>query len=155
MGELCAYLDELEAQSNTEVRVATELLIDTGRRPDEINTLLIWRESGVGAPADFEELQRTISRLEQQTVDLTASLEEREAELEAARAADRELIRALDQKGAADRKVWPARSSSFRSSSPWPRKARCGGASRFDRCREETDAAATDLAQPERQQILG
>ncbi|AZP23008.1 hypothetical protein EJC51_47275 [Streptomyces aquilus] len=37
--ELCAHLDELEAQSSTEVRVATELLIDTGRRPDEINTL--------------------------------------------------------------------------------------------------------------------
>lgn len=63
----------------------------------------IWRESGVGAPADFEELQRTISRLEQQTGDLTASLEEREAELEAARAANRELTRALNQKGAADR----------------------------------------------------
>ncbi|MFH8658617.1 hypothetical protein [Streptomyces afghaniensis] len=70
MRELCAHLDELEAQSNTEVRVATELLIDTGRRPDEINTLPIWRESGVGAPADCEELPRTISRLEQQTVDL-------------------------------------------------------------------------------------
>ncbi|KOV27304.1 hypothetical protein ADK90_02250 [Streptomyces sp. XY413] len=39
--ELCARLGELEAVSGTEVRVATELLIDTGRRPDEINTLML------------------------------------------------------------------------------------------------------------------
>ncbi|MER0484615.1 hypothetical protein ABR737_40890 [Streptomyces sp. Edi2] len=39
MRQLCAHLDELEAMSNTETRVATELMIDTGRRPDEINTL--------------------------------------------------------------------------------------------------------------------
>ncbi|WP_331724312.1 tyrosine-type recombinase/integrase (plasmid) [Streptomyces longwoodensis] len=41
MRELCAHLDELEAMSSIEVRVATELLIDTGRRPDEINTLAL------------------------------------------------------------------------------------------------------------------
>ncbi|MEU2502329.1 hypothetical protein [Streptomyces sp. NRRL F-5527] len=39
MRELCARLDDLEAMSGMEVRVATELLIDTGRRPDEIYTL--------------------------------------------------------------------------------------------------------------------
>jgi chromosome segregation ATPase len=58
----------------------------------------VWRESGLGAPADIEELQRTITRLEQQTVDLTVSLEEREAELEAAREANRQLTRALNQR---------------------------------------------------------
>lgn len=58
----------------------------------------IWRESGLGAPADVEELQRTITRLEQQTVALKASLEEREAELEAAREANRQLTRALNQR---------------------------------------------------------
>ncbi|MFF7356929.1 hypothetical protein ACFZA1_30420 [Streptomyces filipinensis] len=41
MRELCARFDELEAMSSIEVRVATELLIDTGRRPDEINTLAL------------------------------------------------------------------------------------------------------------------
>ncbi|MFF8513391.1 hypothetical protein ACF064_35625 [Streptomyces sp. NPDC015492] len=41
MRELCARLDELETMSTIEVRVATELLIDTGRRPDEINTLAL------------------------------------------------------------------------------------------------------------------
>ncbi|MEU3994153.1 hypothetical protein AB0F24_38495 [Streptomyces platensis] len=39
MRQLCAHLDDLEAMSNVETRVATELLIDTGRRPDEIFTL--------------------------------------------------------------------------------------------------------------------
>ncbi|MFE6334199.1 hypothetical protein ACFVOK_13390 [Streptomyces sp. NPDC057798] len=41
MRELCAHLNKLEAMSSIEVRVATELLIDTGRRPDEINTLAL------------------------------------------------------------------------------------------------------------------
>ena len=58
----------------------------------------VWRESGLGVPADVEELQRKITRLEQQAVDLASALEEREAELEAARAANRELTRALNQR---------------------------------------------------------
>lgn len=58
----------------------------------------VWRGSGLGAPVDVEELQRTITRLEQQTVDLTASLEACEAELEAARAANRDLVRVLNQR---------------------------------------------------------
>lgn len=41
MRVLCANLDSLEEMSNTETRVATELLIDTGRRPDEIYTLAL------------------------------------------------------------------------------------------------------------------
>ncbi|WP_199839622.1 tyrosine-type recombinase/integrase [Streptomyces sp. XY431] len=36
MRQLCANLDLLEESSNREVRVATELVIDTGRRPEEI-----------------------------------------------------------------------------------------------------------------------
>lgn len=39
MRELCDNLDLLEKTSYREVRVATELLIDTGRRPDEIAKL--------------------------------------------------------------------------------------------------------------------
>lgn len=62
-----------------------------------------WRESGLGAPAEQEELQRQVSRLEQANTELLARLEERNAELEAARAANREPTRALNQKGAADR----------------------------------------------------
>ncbi|MFE1268993.1 DUF6262 family protein [Streptomyces sp. NPDC058758] len=55
-----------------------------------------WRESGLGAPTDIEELQRTITRLEQRNVELASNLEERNAELEAARAANRELTRSLN-----------------------------------------------------------
>ncbi len=33
---LCLHLDQLETDSFTEIRVAVELLVDTGRRPDEI-----------------------------------------------------------------------------------------------------------------------
>ncbi|WP_405167165.1 site-specific integrase [Nocardia sp. NBC_01499] len=36
MRHICSHLDELEHRSAREVRVAVELLIDTGRRPDEI-----------------------------------------------------------------------------------------------------------------------
>lgn len=36
MRHLCEYLPLLEEQSCTEIRVATELMIDTGRRPDEV-----------------------------------------------------------------------------------------------------------------------
>ncbi|MER6126273.1 DUF6262 family protein [Streptomyces sp. NPDC001795] len=56
----------------------------------------VWRESGLGAPADVEELQQTVNRLEQQAVGLRASLEERDAELAAAREANRQLTRALN-----------------------------------------------------------
>lgn len=57
-----------------------------------------WRESGLGSPAGTEELQQTINQLEQRTVDLTTALEERGAELEAAREANRQLTRALNQR---------------------------------------------------------
>jgi integrase len=36
MRQLCGHLDHLEAASGREIRVAVELIIDTGRRPDEI-----------------------------------------------------------------------------------------------------------------------
>ncbi|MFJ9824909.1 hypothetical protein ACIRSU_11090 [Streptomyces sp. NPDC101160] len=58
-----------------------------------------WRESGFGVHTDVAELQATIARLEQRTVDLERDLEERQSELEAARAANRELTRALNQRG--------------------------------------------------------
>ncbi len=58
-----------------------------------------WRELGLGAPADIDEQRRTITQLEQRNVDLASRLEEREVELEAARAANRELTRALNQRG--------------------------------------------------------
>ncbi|MFB6906680.1 DUF6262 family protein [Streptomyces bacillaris] len=67
---------------------------------DRLSELLgdqAWKESGLGATADIEELQRRIIHLEQTNVDLTGQLEDRQAELEAARAANRELTRTLNQ----------------------------------------------------------
>jgi hypothetical protein len=57
-----------------------------------------WHESGLGSPACTEELQQTITKLEQRTADLTTALEGREAELKAAREANRQLTRALNQR---------------------------------------------------------
>jgi hypothetical protein len=55
-----------------------------------------WAESGLGGPDDIEQLKRRITTLEQQVTDLTGQLEERQQELEAARAANRELITRLN-----------------------------------------------------------
>jgi chromosome segregation ATPase len=56
-----------------------------------------WQESGLGAPADLDEPQRKITRLEQHNAGLTASLEEAQADPDAARTANRDLTRALNQ----------------------------------------------------------
>jgi hypothetical protein len=55
-----------------------------------------WRESGLGAPAGIDTLNHTITRLEQQAADLRIQLEERDSELAAARAANRELMAQLN-----------------------------------------------------------
>jgi len=55
-----------------------------------------WRESGLGAPEDVDKLQRRIVTLDQQVVDLRLQLEERDQELDAARAANRELMTQLN-----------------------------------------------------------
>ncbi|MFD3803688.1 DUF6262 family protein [Streptomyces sp. NPDC058619] len=57
----------------------------------------IWAESGLGAPVDIDQLQRRIILLEQELADARGQLEERTEELDAARAANRELTRALNQ----------------------------------------------------------
>ncbi|PNE43552.1 hypothetical protein AOB60_00310 [Streptomyces noursei] len=58
-----------------------------------------WSESGLGAPADIDQLQRRITMLEQELADARGHLEERTDELDAARAANRELTRALNHRG--------------------------------------------------------
>lgn len=57
-----------------------------------------WRESGLGAPTDIDQLQRRITDLEQQVVDLRGQIEERDQELEAARTANRDLITNLNRR---------------------------------------------------------
>jgi len=55
-----------------------------------------WRESGLGAPADIDALTQKITSLEQQAIDLRLQAEERDEELTAARAANRELMAQLN-----------------------------------------------------------
>lgn len=55
-----------------------------------------WHTSGLGAPTDIEQLQHRIVFLEQQAVDLRLQLDERDQELAAARAANRELMTRLN-----------------------------------------------------------
>ncbi|MGW7463804.1 DUF6262 family protein [Streptomyces xantholiticus] len=55
-----------------------------------------WRESGLGAPPDVDQLQRHITLLEQDLTQTRGELEEKTEELEAARAANRELTRAIN-----------------------------------------------------------
>ncbi|MGY2746998.1 hypothetical protein [Arthrobacter sp. UYCu723] len=56
----------------------------------------VWRESGLGAPQDLDELNHRITALEQQSLDLRLQLEERNQDLNASRAANRELMTRLN-----------------------------------------------------------
>lgn len=51
-----------------------------------------WRESGLGTPADIDALHQQITHLEQQVIDLRLQLDERNEDLAAARATNRELM---------------------------------------------------------------
>jgi hypothetical protein len=55
-----------------------------------------WRESGLGAPADIDALSQKITHLEQQVLDLKLQLEERDEDLTASRATNRELMTQLN-----------------------------------------------------------
>jgi hypothetical protein len=55
-----------------------------------------WRAAGLGAPTDIDQLQQRIVTLEQHVVDLRLKLEERDQDLAAARAANRELMAQLN-----------------------------------------------------------
>ena len=66
------------------------------KRLSEILGEQAWRESGLGVPADIDALNQQITHLEQKTIDLHLKLEERDEELAAARAANRELMAQLN-----------------------------------------------------------
>jgi chromosome segregation ATPase len=55
-----------------------------------------WHDSGLGAAADIGALTQKITHLEQQTAGLRMQLEERDQDLAAARAANRELMAQLN-----------------------------------------------------------
>ncbi|MCX4538204.1 hypothetical protein [Streptomyces sp. NBC_01669] len=56
----------------------------------------VWRESGIGGPDNTEQLQARITTLEQQAIDLELKLQDRDDDLAAARAANRELMAQLN-----------------------------------------------------------
>jgi hypothetical protein len=55
-----------------------------------------WRECGLGQAPDLDQLRQQAASLQQQVIDLRLKLEERDEELSAARAANRELIAQLN-----------------------------------------------------------
>ena len=55
-----------------------------------------WHESGLGAPADVDALKHQNQVLEQHIVDLRLQVRDREQDLAAARAANRELMAQLN-----------------------------------------------------------
>lgn len=66
------------------------------RRLSELLGEKAWHDSGLGAPADIDALSQRITHLEQQAADLRLQLGEREQDLAAARAANRELMAQLN-----------------------------------------------------------
>ncbi|MET8413435.1 hypothetical protein ABZV34_36245 [Streptomyces sp. NPDC005195] len=67
------------------------------RRLSEALGQVAWEASGLGAPADVETLTRRVTELEQQILDLRAELAERDEDLTAARAANRELMNQINR----------------------------------------------------------
>jgi len=62
------------------------------RRLSEALGEQVWREAGLGAPPDLETLQRQVVMQEQRIVELTKVVADRDRDLAAARAANRELM---------------------------------------------------------------
>jgi hypothetical protein len=57
----------------------------------------VWHESGIGGPDDTEQLKARITTLEQQVVDMELKLQDQGDDLDAARAANRELMTQLNR----------------------------------------------------------
>ncbi|MGH3199422.1 MAG: hypothetical protein ACRDOH_35830 [Streptosporangiaceae bacterium] len=92
----CASLQaDLLAAHECSVRLAARLR-QLEKRLSEALGEQAWRESGLGAPADTDALNQKVTHLEQQAIDLRLQLEERDQDLAAARAANRELMAQLN-----------------------------------------------------------
>jgi polyhydroxyalkanoate synthesis regulator phasin len=59
----------------------------------------VWRDSGLATPVDVDALHQQIARMEQQVIDLRITMEERDEDLAAARATNRELMTQLNRLG--------------------------------------------------------
>ncbi len=90
---------DLLAAHERAIRLAARIRQLEQRLSDELGQQT-WRESGLGAPADIDALHQKITHYEQQAADLRLQLEDRDDELAAARAANRELMTRLNQAAA-------------------------------------------------------
>jgi len=84
---------------------ATRLAARVQQRERRRSSLLgehAWRESGLGAPDDIDELKQQNTTLEQRIIDLRLQLDERDQDLAAARAASRELMAQLNTTAATE-----------------------------------------------------
>ena len=91
--------DVLNAQQRA-ARLAARVLQLENRLSEALGEQA-WRESGLGAPDDIDQLQQRIVTLEQHSIDLRLQLDERAQDLDAARAANRELMTRLNAPHAA------------------------------------------------------
>ncbi|MFE6020779.1 hypothetical protein ACFQ6O_29905 [Streptomyces sp. NPDC056441] len=85
-----AAADALTARLATQVRRLEARL-------SEVLGDQVWRESGIGGPDDIEQLKARIITLEQQAIDLELKIQDRDDDLAAARAANRELMAQLNR----------------------------------------------------------
>ncbi|MFG2857878.1 hypothetical protein ACGFZ9_46080 [Streptomyces mirabilis] len=88
---------DLAHAQDRNTRLASEVQ-QLQRRLSEALGEQVWKESGLGAPVEIDTLQRTITRFEQHNIEFKNTVDELQAELDAARAANRDLTRALNQR---------------------------------------------------------
>lgn len=86
---------DLHAAQHRAARLAARIH-QLERRLSEAMGEQTWRESGLGAPDDIDQLHHRIASLEAQAADLRILLDERTDELSAARLANRELMTRLN-----------------------------------------------------------
>jgi chromosome segregation ATPase len=86
---------DLLAAHERAIRLSTRVQ-QLEKRLSEILGEQAWHESGLGVHPDIDALRQQITHLEQATIDLRLKLEERDEELAAARAANRELMAQLN-----------------------------------------------------------
>lgn len=88
------HADLVNANERATQQAARIRLLET--RLTELLGDQAWRDSGLGASDDIDQLKRRITQFEQQVIELTDQLAERDQELAAARGANRELITRLN-----------------------------------------------------------
>ncbi|WP_331738279.1 DUF6262 family protein [Embleya sp. NBC_00896] len=93
-----SLMADLAAANERNARLAGRIALLEGRL-SQLMGEQVFAEAGLGAPESTEKLQQRIVQLEQDNADVRLKLDEALEDLEAARAANRELTRALNQPG--------------------------------------------------------